>query len=227
MGASELTYDLFWSFRSPFSYLLTRRLRALEAEFAVRCNPRPVYPAAVRSPEFFDTRDPLWFSYFMIDMRREAAFHGLPLRWPRPDPVKRAPDGSYPKDQPYIHRLTFLAVAAAERGRGLEFLDEAGTVLWGGQVQGWHEGEHIAGAAERAGLDYAELSAAVDGEPDRYAAAVAANQAAQREGGHYGVPLMVLEGEPFFGQDRFDQLKWRLLQKGLQVRDPAVGPGRA
>lgn len=118
MGASEFTYDLFWSFRSPFSYLLTRRLRALEAEFAVRCNPRPVYPAAVRSPEFFDTRDPLWFSYFTIDMRREAAFHGLPLRWPRPDPVKRDPDGSYPKDQPYIHRLTFLAVAAAERGRG-------------------------------------------------------------------------------------------------------------
>jgi 2-hydroxychromene-2-carboxylate isomerase len=29
---------------------------------------------------------------------------------------------------------------------------------------------------------------------------------------------MALEGEPFFGQDRFDQLVWRLKQKGLQAR---------
>jgi hypothetical protein len=29
---------------------------------------------------------------------------------------------------------------------------------------------------------------------------------------------MVFEGEPFFGQDRFDQLKWRLEQKGLARR---------
>ncbi len=26
-----LTYDLYWSFRSPYSYLVTRRLRALAA----------------------------------------------------------------------------------------------------------------------------------------------------------------------------------------------------
>jgi 2-hydroxychromene-2-carboxylate isomerase len=26
---------------------------------------------------------------------------------------------------------------------------------------------------------------------------------------------MVFEGEPFFGQDRFDQLVWRMGQKGL------------
>ena len=41
---------------------------------------------------------------------------------------------------------------------------------------------------------------------------------AQREGGHYGVPLMVFNGVPFFGQDRFDQLKWRMQQKGLAKR---------
>ena len=29
---------------------------------------------------------------------------------------------------------------------------------------------------------------------------------------------MVVEGEPFFGQDRFDQFKWRLEQKGLARR---------
>jgi 2-hydroxychromene-2-carboxylate isomerase len=54
--------------------------------------------------------------------------------------------------------------------------------------------------------------------PDHYRAAIDANQEAQRAAGHYGVPLMALEGEPFFGQDRFDQLVWRLKQKGLQAR---------
>jgi len=27
---------------------------------------------------------------------------------------------------------------------------------------------------------------------------------------HWGVPLMVLDEEPFFGQDRIDALLWRL-----------------
>jgi 2-hydroxychromene-2-carboxylate isomerase len=29
---------------------------------------------------------------------------------------------------------------------------------------------------------------------------------------------MVFEGEPFFGQDRFETLKWRMAQKGLKRR---------
>lgn len=217
-----LAFDLYWSFRSPFSYLVTARLRALTEAYDVECNVRPVYPAAVRSPEFFDTRDPLWFTYFQTDMRREAAFLGLPLRWPKPDPVVRAEDGTYPKEQPYIHRLTYLSIAAAERGRGLPFLDEAGSLLWSGEVRGWNEGDHLQRATERAGLDYAELSAAVDRDPDRYEAAVQANQAAQREGGHYGVPLMVFDGQPFFGQDRFDRLKWAMENKGLAAREKAA-----
>ena len=36
--------------------------------------------------------------------------------------------------------------------------------------------------------------------------------------GHWGVPTMVFEGEPFFGQDRIDLLVWRMKQKGLRGR---------
>ncbi len=36
--------------------------------------------------------------------------------------------------------------------------------------------------------------------------------------GHWGVPLSVLDGEPFYGQDRFDLLVWRLEQKWLRKR---------
>jgi len=34
------------------------------------------------------------------------------------------------------------------------------------------------------------------------------------QAGHWGVPLMVYKAEPFYGQDRFDQLLWRI-KEGL------------
>lgn len=88
-------------------------------------------------------------------------------------------------------------------------------------MSNWHKGDHLAWAAQRAGLDLAELDAAVAADPERYAGVVAANQASQRRAGHWGVPLMVFRREPFFGQDRFDQLVWRLRQAGLAPR-PSV-----
>ncbi len=214
-----LHYDLYWSFRSPYSYLVTPRLVALEKEYDVAANVRVVYPIAVRQPDFFTNSDPLWFTYFLRDVFRSAEFVGLPFAWPSPDPVVMDPKTrTYPKEQPYIHRLTRLGQAASERGKGLSFLNEVSGVIWGGKVKNWHEGDHLARAAERAGLDLAEMDAAVAADPGRFDAVIEASQEAQRKGGHYGVPLMVFNGEPFFGQDRFDQLKWRMLQKGLAKR---------
>jgi 2-hydroxychromene-2-carboxylate isomerase len=215
-----LHYDLYWSFRSPYSYLITPRLVALEKAFDVEGRIRPVYPIAVRTPEFFDSVDPLWFSYFQMDIHREAAFLGLPFRRPRPDPVYMDRETrTYPKEQPYIHRLTHMGVAAAERGRGLAFLDEVSRVIWSGATDNWHEGDHIANAAIRAGLDSKELEMAAAGEFDRLRAIVESNQVSQRQAGHYGVPMIAFNGEAFFGQDRFDQFKWRLEQQGLRPRE--------
>lgn len=214
-----LTYELYWSFRSPYSYFVTRRLVELERVYDVRSDVRVVLPIAVRQPEFFSAGDPLWLSYFMRDVFRTAEFLGIPFRWARPDPVVMdMATRTYPKDQPYIHRLTRLGQLAAERGRGLAFLDEVSRIIWDGTVEGWNEGDHLVAAAARVGLDLAEMDAAVEADRARIDAAIADNQAAQRTGGHYGVPLMVLDGEPFFGQDRFDQLKWRMESKGLQRR---------
>ncbi len=214
-----LDYDLYWSFRSPYSYLVTPRLVELERDHDVRARVRPVYPIAVRQPDFFTSNDPLWLSYFMRDIHRSAEFLGLPFHWARPDPVAMDfATRAYPKEQPHIHRLTHLGVAAAERGRGLAFLDHVSRLVWSGEVIGWHKGDHLARAAGAAGLDLAELDAAVAADTAHFVTQVEANQTAQRDGGHYGVPLMVFEGEPFFGQDRFDQLKWQMERRGLAAR---------
>lgn len=211
--------DLFWSFRSPYSYIVTPRLIELERDFDAKVNVRPVLPIAVRQPEFFANSDPLWFSYLMRDCVRSAQFAGMPLRWPRPDPVVMDfATRTYPKEQPHIHRLTRLGQLASERGFGLALLRSVSHTIWSGEVDGWHEGDHLARAVAKAGGDLAEMDAAVTAEADRLDAAIKANEAAQREGGHYGVPLMVYDGEPFFGQDRYDQLVWRMRQKGMAGR---------
>jgi 2-hydroxychromene-2-carboxylate isomerase len=211
--------DVFWSFRSPYSYLATDRLVALHARYALDIQVRPVLPLAVRTPEFFQRVNPLFPRYLVRDVLRLGEFHGIPIRWPRPDPVAMNPDGSYPAEQPHIHRLTRLGVAAAERGRGLPFLDQVSQLIWDGSVEGWHEGSHLAEATQRAGLDLAELDAEIERDPEHFIDAIEHNQAALEAAGHWGVPTMVFEGEPFFGQDRLDLLLWRLKGAGLAERD--------
>ncbi len=211
--------DLFWSFRSPYSYLVTPRLTELERAYDVRVTVRPVLPIAVRQPDFFAQTDPLWTGYLMRDCKRSADYAGLPLRWPRPDPVVMdMATRTYPLDQPFIHRLTRLGQLAAERGHGLALLRSVSHLIWSGETDNWDEGDHLARAVAAAGGDLAEMDGVLAAKTERLDAAIKTNEADQRLGGHYGVPLMVYAGEPFFGQDRYDQLLWRMQQTGLQAR---------
>jgi 2-hydroxychromene-2-carboxylate isomerase len=215
----SLSVDLFWSFRSPYSYLATPRLVEMEREYDLVVNVRPVYPLAVRQGDFFEKQNPLWIPYLLRDTMRVAERLGLPYRWPRPDPVKidLATRAALP-EQPYIHRLTRLGCAAAEAGRGLPFLSEVGTLIWSGRTDNWHEGTHLAEAGARAGLDLAALDATIAADPDKHESIIQENQRAHQASGHWGVPTCAFEGEPFFGQDRLETLVWRMKQRGLKAR---------
>ena len=208
------TVDLYWSFRSPYSYLLVGRLRCLAEELGFEVAVKVVLPLAVRKPDFFRQVNPLWPAYLMRDVKRLAEYHGIPYRWPRPDPVVQdIKAGVIPTDQPYIWRLCRLGLLATERGRGLEFIDETSRVIWDGTVEGWDQGDHLAEASRRAGLDLGELDAAAESRADELDARLEENQQALEAAGHWGVPSMVLDGEVFFGQDRLEQLTWRIRQR--------------
>ena len=210
--------DIFWSFRSPYSYLATRRYRALAEEYDLSLNLRPVYPLAIRQPDFFERNHPGWLRYLFTDVARLAQYLNIPFVPPRPDPILQdIATRKIADEQPHIFRLTRMGQAAARRGKSLAFADEVSRLIWGG-TKGWNEGDHLAGAAARAGLDFAELEAEVAHEPESLDTEIAANQATLEAAGHWGVPTLVFEGEPFFGQDRIDLAVWRMEHKGLARR---------
>lgn len=210
-----LSAELFFSFRSPYSYLAIGRYRALAEMFDVDIALRPVYPLAIRQPDFFERNHPNWLGYTMRDMFRVAQFHGIPFAPPKPDPiVQNMMTREIAQEQPYIFRLTRMGQAAARRSKGLVFADEVSRLIWGGTA-GWNEGEHLAGAAVRAGLDLGELSAEAETDAEALDNEIAGNQQALEAAGHWGVPTLVFDGEPFFGQDRIEMVLWRMNQRGL------------
>lgn len=213
------TIALYWSFRSPYSYLVLPRALSLTEQFRVEVDLRIVHPAAVRNPAYFKAMNPLARPYFFMDSARMAQFLGMPFRRPIPDPIVQDPVTLLiAEEQPYVHRLGRLGIAAVRRGRGLAFCHEVSRLLWDGTVDGWETGDHLAAAALRAGLSFVDLERDLVADPASLDAELDANDAALRAAGHWGVPTMVFKGEPFFGQDRFDVLVWRLRQNGLQQR---------
>ncbi|MEO1044728.1 MAG: DsbA family protein [Pseudomonadota bacterium] len=213
-----LQADLYWSFRSPYSYLATARYVQMTQDYDLTINLKVVYPLAVREPDFFEKNHPNWLGYTLRDVMRLSQFLGITMAPPRPDPiVQDIATRKIAAEQPYIFRLVRLGQAASRAGRGLAFADEVSQVIWGG-TEGWDQGEHLARAAERAGLDLAALDAVVAAEPEQLDAEIAANQAKLEAAGHWGVPTLVFDDEPFFGQDRIDLALWRMEQAGLKKR---------
>ncbi len=214
-----LSADLFWSFRSPYSYLATPQYCDLVRDYDLEINVRPVYPIAIRNPEFFDTINPMWIPYLMRDCKRIADFKGLTFNWPSPDPVVTDRElGKISPDQPYIKNITRLGVIASETGNGLAFLDQVSRSIFDGSTVDWHLPETLSKTVARAGFDLSELQNRVAGQETEIDARIHDNQTALETSGHWGVPTLVFEDEPFFGQDRVDLALWRMKQKGLQKR---------
>ena len=216
--------DVYWSFRSPYSYLATSRLRALSEILAIPIRAHIVRPIALRDPGFFVRSDPRWIDYVRADAAREAERLSLPFAWPDPDPVNQNLETrTIEPVQPIADWLCRIGVAAIEAGRGWPFLDEVSRLIWSG-ASAWNEAEPFDQAIGRAGLNRPELEATVAAQSSRLDAQVAANEKAQDMADHWGVPLMVYNGERFFGQDRIESLAWRLESDGVLAADQPAAP---
>lgn len=205
--------DVFWSFRSPYSYLVTPDLLRLREDFDVEVHLRPVVPVALRTKETLFAKDRKPAMYILRDAPRRAEFLGMTIGFPSPDPiVQNFETFEVASEQPYIYRLLGLGVEAARRGKGIDLAYHVAHLIWGGQP-GWDEGDKLKDAVAKAGLDLDDMERSLEGYDPMED--IEANHEALEAAGHWGVPTMVFEGEPFFGQDRIETLRWRLEKAGL------------
>ncbi len=227
---NPLEYDLYWSMRSPYSYLVLDRILALNKYYNVKMNFMPTFPIAIKSGGFPGTP---WFrwNYDMVDQHRVAKRHGISLRRPRPEVVAQdtwppytltlsIPTGEV--NQPYVYLVSRCAAAAKLLGRGEQFLDHVSHMMWDGTVDYWPD--RLAEYMDRAGMDGKAVLADVAANPAKYDAVFDEVGKAKGKTGSGGVPEMVFRNEPFFGQDMFDSFFWRLAQNGLTRKDGAPLP---
>ncbi|RLA48460.1 MAG: hypothetical protein DRR42_16700 [Gammaproteobacteria bacterium] len=222
---NPLEYDLYWSMRSPYCYLVLNRILALNKHYNVKMNFMPTLPIAVKSGGFPGVPWYRW-NYDMIDQHRVAKRLGIPFRRPRPEVVIQdtwppyrftlnIPTGEI--NQPNVFLVSRCAAAARLQHKGDGFLNHVSHMLWNGTVDNWPE--HLAEYMNRAGMDGEAVLADIQASPKKYDAVFDEVAEAKSKTGSGGVPEMVFRGEPFFGQDMFDSFFWRLVENGLTRKD--------
>lgn len=209
--------DVFWSFRSPYSYLAIPDLLALRDDYAVSVNLKVVLPIAVRTKAtLFNQSNPKPAMYIVMDAFRRAEMLGRPIHWPSPDPIVQDLETlEVAEEQPYIYRISYLGVEAARRGCALEFADALSKEIWAGEP-GWNEEGRLSAIVSSIGQSLSDMEQALAGYDAQ--AIINDNHAALEAAGHWGVPTCVFNNEPFFGQDRIDTLRWRLDQAAVPKR---------
>jgi 2-hydroxychromene-2-carboxylate isomerase len=229
---NPLEVDVFYSMRSPYSYLALFRLAYLHSCYNVNVNIRVIFPVAARTAKpgeksAIGGRWYFWRYSVGNDMQRTGRYEGIPWRFANPDPIVA---DTYPPEsgtqitapmdkQPYIAWLVRLGNAAQLKGKTLEYCLAVSPLIWGAQTKIGEWPFHVeAGFNSVDGLNYDETIKDIQANPDKYDAVWQKSQDDFDMTGQGGVPTMTFNGEPFFGQDRFDQFFWRLRQNGLTQR---------
>ena len=212
--------DLYFSYRSPYSYLILPRMLKLKEKYDIEINFKVVYPIAIRMPEWFEGKNFFTFFFFkMIDMRLQAKKLGIPFTSRlKPDPIRQnIMTGKISSHQPYIFDICHLGQMAQMKGVGMEFAFEVSSLIFGG-VENWNTDENLSEAAKKVGLDLIQLRESVNVHEEEIIGQIKQNQVDQLNAGHHGVPLTVIGDKHFFGQDQFDKIMETLKENGLKER---------
>ena len=212
--------DLYFSYRSPYSYLILPRMLKLKEKYDIDINFKIVYPIAIRMPEWFEGKNIFTYFFFkMIDMRLQAKKLGIPFTTKlRPDPIRQnIMTGKISNHQPYIFDICHLGQMAQIKGVGIEFAFEVSSLIFGG-VEKWNTDENLSKAAKKVGLDLKQLRESVNVHEEEIISQIKQNQVDQLNAGHHGVPLTVIGDKHFFGQDKFKKIMKTLEENGLKER---------
>ena len=142
---NPLEVDVFYSMRSPYSYLSLFRLAYLHSCYNVNVNIKVIFPVAARTakPGQKSAIGGRWYfwSYTINDSKRTARYEGIPFRMFNPDPILAdtwppwsGTQITAPMDkQPYITWLVRLGNAAQLEGKTLEYCLAVSPYIFGAQ----------------------------------------------------------------------------------------------
>jgi 2-hydroxychromene-2-carboxylate isomerase len=180
--------EFYFDFSSPYGYLASHKIEALAAKYGRGVTWRPIllgvaFKATGSGPL---PSIPLKGDYAKRDFLRSARFHGVPFRMPEPFPVSTVAACSAfyslndPKEQVLLAKALFRAYFTDNVNIG-----EASQVL--------------------------KISNSLGLRPEIDSQAVKDKTRAEVEAalakGVFGSPYIVIDGEPFWGVDRFDQIE--------------------
>lgn len=189
--------DFYFDFSSPYGYLASRRIDALAAKHGRTVNWRPhLIGAAFKATGSQPLLNiPMKGDYARIDIPRAARMHGVPFVMPE--------------------RFPFLSVAAARAFYWLSDSDSAKAVDLAKALYNaaFGEGRDIANTgtvtavAAGLGVDAGALTAALADPAVKARLKTEVSAAIAR--GIFGSPYFIVDGEPFWGHDKLEELdRW-------------------
>ena len=175
--------ELFYSFRSPYSYLSLSRVFAIADAFGLELRVRPVLPMVMRGMAVPRSK----LLYIVFDANREARSNGV--RFGKiADPLGRGAE-----------RCLAVFQLAQSQGRAREFVLSAGEAVFGRAVDVATD-RGLKAVCEQAGLRWSEASRALADEGWREVAED--NRRDMMDSGSWGVPTLRLGDFVTWGQDR-------------------------
>ncbi len=188
--------DFYFDFSSPYSYIANEWVDALAARHGRTVNRHAILlgvtfaAAELKSPVSY----PIKREYSLHDFARSAGFEGLPFQMPEPFPLATQ---NAARIFWWLHDGQSEDAAAAWTRSGLRALFTRGVRL--------DDQAALKALAAESGLD-AEAAVAACADARWKDRLKQANEAALAAG-VFGAPFFVVDGEPFWGNDRKPQIE--------------------
>jgi len=192
--------ELYYSFRSPYSYLCLQRVFAIADAFKLQLVVRPVLPMVMRGMQVPQRK----LAYIAKDTSREARRMDIPYGH-FADPVGVG-----------VERCLAVFFYAQGEKRERDFLLHAGEAIWSRAIDVATD-KGMRKVTGRCGLFWPDVLAAMEDESWRQK--VEENRESMFDSGSWGVPTMRLDDYVVWGQDR----DWLLARHIEELCDTGEG----
>ena len=201
MSAPHRVIDFYFDFSSPYSYIASEWIEALAARHGRTVVWHAILLGAtfqvteIRSPVSY----PLKREYSLLDFERSARFAGVPLKMP----------GKFPIPTQNAARI-FWCLNAGDPARARDWARHCLRGLFARGVD-LSDASALKALSAEFGIEAAQAESLWN-DPQWKLRLKAANDAAIALG-VFGAPYFIVDGEPFWGNDRRPQIE-RWLEKG-------------